>query len=209
MNKKKALVGICIVILTSLVGLAIYKSYAYHKIQAKKEARFDHFMNYWYSFYEQYDADVEIFTRMKKGIILDYIRNGAGRYIYEQVPLYGGGTFSMRHHFNIDQVLKGHWIAHKAVGPIELASESRNDERWTFWHIYNCGRQLSQIDDYDERLGTDLDYLESTFNKIDSLAHEIHLGFISLERYKTSQIKNTNINTLNNISEAEYQLDNY
>lgn len=208
MDKKKALVGICIIILTSLVGV-VYKFYSHHKIQTKKEARFDHFMNYWYSFYEQYNADVEIYTRMKKGIILDYIRNGTGRYIYEQIPLYGGGTFSMRHHFNIEEKLEGHWIMHRAVSPIGSAPDSRKEERWAFWHIYNCGRELSQIDDYDERLGADIDYLNSIFNRIDSLAHEIHRGFISLERYRTSQIKNTDINTLNNITDSEYLLDNY
>lgn len=210
MNKKKTLIiSICIIAMAFLVGFAIHKSYLHHKIQTKKEAYFDHFMNYWYSFYEQYNADVDIYTRMKKGIILDYIRNGKGRYIYEQVPLYGGGTFSMKDHFNIDHKFEGYWIAHRAVGPIEAAPDSRKDERWAFWHIYNCGRQLSQIDDYDEKLGTDIDYLESTFNRIDSLAYEIHRGFISLERYKTSQIKNTNISILNNISEAEYSFDNY
>ena len=166
-------------------------------------------MNYWYSFYDQYNSDVEIYTRMKKSIILDYIKNGQGRYIYEQLPLYGGGSFSMRHHFNIDHELDGWWIAHRAVGPIECAPDSRKEERWAFWHMYNCGRELSQIDDYDERLGMDMDYLESTFDKIDSLANEVHRGFFSLERYKKTQIKNTNLERLNNISEAEYQFDNY
>lgn len=115
----------------------------------------------------------------------------------------------MRHHFYIERELEGNWITHKAVGPIDLAPDSREDERWAFWHIYNCGRELNQINDYDEILGTDMDYLESTFNKIDSLAHEIQRGFIVLERYRTSQIRNTNINTLNNIPDSEYLLDNY
>lgn len=209
MNKKKIIISLCIIILTSLVGVGIYKAYSNHKIQNKKEAYFDHFMNYWYSFYDQYNSDVEIYTRMKKSIILDYIKNGQGRYIYEQLPLYGGGSFSMRHHFNIDRELDGWWIAHRAVGPIECAPDSRKEERWAFWHMYNCGRELSQIDDYDERLGMDMDYLEATFDKIDSLANEVHRGFFSLERYKKTQIKNTNLERLNNISEAEYQFDNY
>lgn len=209
MDKKKILVSISIIILTSIVGIVIFKSYSHHRIQTKNEARFDHFMNYWYSFYDQYNADVELYTRMKKAIILDYIKNHAGRYIDDQLPLYGGGTFSMRHHFYIERELEGNWITHKAVGPIDLAPDSREDERWAFWHIYNCGRELNQINDYDEILGTDMDYLESTFNKIDSLAHEIQRGFIVLERYRTSQIRNTNINTLNNIPDSEYLLDNY
>lgn len=209
MNKKRLLIGISIIILALLIGFGIYKTYTHHKIQTKKEAYFDHFMNYWYSFYEQYDADVDIYTRMRKGIILDYIRNGQGRYIYEQVPLYGGGTFSMRHYFNINRLFDGWWITHRAVGPIESAPDSRKAERWAFWHIYSCGRELSQIDDYDEKLATDVDYLESTFNQIDSLAHEIHRGFIMLERYKTSKVKNTDLNTLNNIPNSEYEFDNY
>lgn len=209
MNKKKIIISLCIIILTSLVGVGMYKAYSNHKIQTKKEAYFDHFMNYWYSFYDQYISDVEIYTRMKKSIILDYIRNGQGRYIYEQLPLYGGGSFSMRHHFDIHQKLDGWWIAHRAVGPIECAPDSRKEERWAFWHMYNCGRELSRIDDYDERLGMDMDYLEATFDKIDSLAYEVHRGFFSLERYKKTQIKNTNLERLDNISNAEYQFDNY
>lgn len=209
MKKKSLLITISVIILASLIGFGIYKSYSYHKLQNKKEAYFDHFMNYWYSFYEQYNADVEIYTRMKKGIILDYIRNGKGRYIYEQVPLYGGGTFSMRQYFNIDQLLDGWWIAHRAVGPIESDPDSRKEERWAFWHIHNCGRQLSQIDDYDENLALDIDYLQSTFNQIDSLSNEIHKGFIALERYKNSKVSNTDLNTLNNIPNSEYDFDNY
>lgn len=209
MNKKKTIISICIIILTSLVGFTIYKVYSNHKIQAKKEAYFDHFMNYWYSFHEQYNSDVELYTRMKKSIIIDYIRNSQGRYIYENLPLYGGGSFSMRHHFSIDQKLDGFWIAHKAVGPIECAPSSRKEERWAFWHIYNCGRELSRIDDYDERLGMDMDFLEATFNRIDSLANEIHKGFYSLDRYKTTKIKNVDIDRLNNISDSEYILDRY
>lgn len=209
MNKKSSLIIIVVIILASIIGFGIYKSYTHHAIQNKKEAYFDHFMNYWYSFYEQYNADVEIYTRMKKGIILDYIRNGEGRYIYEQVPLYGGGTFSMRHHFNIEQLLSGWWIAHRAVGPIESAPDSRREERWAFWHIYDCGRQLSKIDDYDENLAKDIDYLESTFNQIDSLANEIHRGFMMLERYKISKVKDTDINILNNITNSEYEFDKY
>lgn len=66
MDKKKILVSISIIILTSIVGIVIFKSYSHHRIQTKNEARFDHFMNYWYSFYDQYNADVELYTRMKK-----------------------------------------------------------------------------------------------------------------------------------------------
>lgn len=209
MNKKTSLIGIVVIILASLIAFGIYKSHTHHKIQTKKEACFDHFMNYWYSFYEQYDANVELYSRMKKGTILDYIRNRNGRYIYEQVPLYGGGTFLMRQYFNIDQLFSGWWIAHRAVGPIESAPDSRKEERWAYWHIYNCGRHLSRIDDYDENLATDTDYLEYTFNQIDSLSHEIHRGFLMLERYRTSKIRNTDINTLNNISDSEYEFENY
>lgn len=209
MNKKKSLIGLVVIIIASLICFGVYKSNTHHKLQTKKEAYFDHFMNYWYSFYEQYNSEVEIYSRMKKGIILDYIRTGKGRYIYEEVPLYGGGTFSMRHHFNIDQLLGGWWISHRAVGPIESAPDSRKDERWAFWHIYNCGRELSQIDDYDERLATDMEYLETTFNQIDSLSNEIHKGFFMLERYKNSQVRNTDLRTLNNIPDSEYNFDNY
>ena len=115
----------------------------------------------------------------------------------------------MKHHFDIEKLLSGWWIGHRAVGPIESAPDSRREERWAFWHIYDCGRQLSEIDDYDENLATDIDYLESTFNQIDSLANEIHRGFMMLERYKTSKVKGTNINTLNNISNLEYEFDKY
>lgn len=209
MNKKKAIISLCILMLISLAGIGIYKTYSYHKIQSKKEAYFDHFMNYWYSFYEQYNSDVELYTRMKKSIIIDYIKNGQGRYIYEQLPLYGGGSFSMQHHFNIDQELGGWWIAHKAVGPIECAPDSRKEERWAFWHMYHCGRELSRIDDYDERLALDMDYLAATFNKIDSLADEIHRAFYSLDRYRTTKVQNTDLKRLNYISDSEYQFDNY
>ena len=209
MNKKKIIVFITCIILTFLVSFGIFKVYSNHKIKKQEEARFDHFMNYWYAFYDQYNADVEIYTRMKKGIILDYIQNKKGRYIYEQAPLYGGGTFSIRQFFYIKKELEGWWISHRAVFPIESAPKHRKEERWAFWHMYYCGRELTQIDEYDENLGTNIDYLESTFNKIDSLAHEIHKGFVLLERYKSSQFKNTDINTLNNISNSEYKLDNY
>ena len=209
MKNKKILVSISIILLSSIMGIVIYKAYTHQISQNRKEARFDYFMNYWYGFYDQYNSDVEIYTKMKKGIILDYIRNGRGRYIYEQVPLYGGGTFSMRHHFYIDQKLEGRWIAHRAIAPIEGAPDTRKNERWAFWNIYNCGRQLSQIDDYDENLGMDINYLKSTFNKIDSLAHEIHRSFMLLDRYKTSQVRNTDINTLNEIPDSEYILENY
>lgn len=209
MDKKKSLIVIAIIVFASLIGFGIYKVCTHKNLQTQKEAYFDHFMNYWYSFYEQYDANVDIYTRMKKGIILDYIKNGHGRYIYEQVPLYGGGTFSMRHHFEIDRLFEGWWIAHRAVGPIESAPDSRKEERWAFWNIYNCGKELNRIDDYDERLAIDIDYLESTFNQIDSLAHEIHIGFMLLERYRTTKVRNTDLNTLNNISDSEYEFDNY
>ena len=182
------LITISVIILASLIGFGIYQAYSYHKLQNKREAYFDHFMNYWYSFYEQYNEDVEIYTRMKKSIILDYIRTGKGRYIDEQVPLYGGGTFSMSQHFNIDRLLNGWWIAHKAIGPIKLAPESRKEEWWAFWQIYCSGRQLSQIDEYDENLALDINYLQFTFNQIDSLSNEIHKGFITLERYKNSLV---------------------
>ena len=209
MNKRNIWIVAIVILVASFSGVVVYKTYSHYKIECKKEARFDHFMNYWYSFYEQYNKDIEIYTRMKKGIILDYIRNGRGRYINEQVPLYGGGSFSMKHHFYIDQLLDGYWISHRAIAPIEGAPRSRMDERWAFWNIYSCGRELKQIDDYDENLALDINYLESTFNKIDSLAHEIHKSFILLERYKTTQIRNTDINTLNNIPNSEYILENY
>ena len=207
MNNKKKFFFIILILLTSLVGIYLYKSYSDNKIQSKKEARFDHFMNYWYSFLNQYTSDVEIYTRMKKSVILDYIKNHDGRYIYEYVPLYGGGSFSMRKYCNIEEHLDGWWIAHRAVGPINTAPNSRLKERMAFYNIYRCGKQLSKIDDYDEKMGYDSYYLESIFNKIDSLSYEIHRNFILLDRYKTTHVRNADLNTLNSISDSEYMLD--
>lgn len=196
--------GLLILILFIFVPLLML-SILHKKERSQKEARFDHFMNYWYAIIEHNCYNIEIYTRMKKSIILDYIKNHEGRYIYENVPFY----FSMRKMSNIENQLKFLTINHMAVAPILSAPNSRLKEKNAFCEIFNGTEELRNINEYDDELEYNPRYLYAVFEKIDSLASEIQKNFIILEKYRTTQLKESNVNLLNNIPHSEYSLENY
>lgn len=205
MTKKKGLLILILFIFAPLLVLGIL----HKKEQSQKEARFDHFMNYWYAIIEHNCNDIEIYTRMKKSIILDYIENHEGRYIDENVPLYEGGYFPMRKMFNIENQLRFLTINHMSVAPILSAPNSRLKEKNAFREIFSGAYKLLYISEYDEELEYNPQYLYAVFEKIDSLAYEIQKNFILLEKYRTTQHKGSNANLINNIPLSEYSLENY
>ena len=110
---------------------------------------------------------------------------------------------------NIEQELEYPWTILRASYPIEYAPDSRMNERWAFYKIFRCGQQLRDIDEYDEKLGYDREYLEDIFNRIDSLAHEAHINLLQLEKHRPAHHGRPNPNILNNIPDNEYSLKNY
>lgn len=174
----------------------------------QEEARFDHFMNYWYPILDQYCYDIELYTRMKKGTILDYIKTHNGYYIYENVPLFGGGYFPMRKEVDIEREIRTVNV-HMAANPILNGPESRLEVRNAFSSLLFAGRELLDISEFDEELESDIDFLRATFEKIDSLNYEIHRNFIKLDEYRTTQYKFSNLNNLSSIPHSEYDIKNY
>lgn len=213
---KKITIGISVMLLVVGGGVALYlykldvaKEEEIRKERCRQEARFDHFMNYWYPFLEQYCKNVDVYVCMKKNIILDYVRTHKGRYIYENVPIYGGGYFSMRQYVDVESVFSRSWVCHGAALPITSVSNCRIREQMAFYDIFCTGRELYEFNPYEDELIENPDYIENSFNSLDSLAHEIYKKFFLLDRYRATQYKYSNINTLNNIPRSEYLLENY
>lgn len=205
---KKSIIGI---VLLAFLGFVGYKVYSENKKQAKLEARFDRFMNYWYPIVEQYSNDMDIYARMKKGVIMDHINYHQGRYINDVIQLYGGGYFSIRQYSNIEREIElfGFGISPMASSPISAAPYSRGSEKEAFFNIFRCGTQLNKIDDYESELEYDYDYREKVFNKIDSLSNEVRKNLLILKDYKRSSSASADLNILNNIPDSEYELNNY
>ena len=210
-QKKLFFLLLPIVLFLLIVGGG-YKIYLNKKELRQKEARFDHFMNYWYPIIEKNHYDIGLYARMKKGLILDYIKYNRRYTVDDFIPLFGGGYFSIHDFVKIDRELGSTSLGQMAADPITFAPNfnlhTRLKEREAFWNFFMRIDNLRSISIFEEEY-ENIENLKAVFEEIDSIEFKIHTHFIFLEKYKVTQIKGSDRNTLNNIPLSEYSLENY
>lgn len=190
-----------IIVLAGAIVLVV-KNNEYKESERKLEARFDKFMGYFYPYLNDISKAADIYKRMQISLIYDYTLHQKGRYIYEDVSYYDGGTFSMRDYSFIEKILEqaSNLFFYRAYGPIQEAPQSRIEERFSLYKILNAAKELFLADIYNDDIA-----LQSRVENVDSLNMEIQFNMHSLIKYKNS----SPTIDLNSISEAEYDLNNY
>lgn len=180
----------------------------YEKIERERkiEARFDRFMGYYYPYLKDISEASNIFKRMKISLMYDYISYRKGRYVYENVNYFDGGTFSMQQEHSLMSFLeesKMLYIA-RCYGPIDCATKSRVREKRECLRVLYSVKELLTVDIYNDNLVLYGNH-EKVRNTIDSLNLEIQQGVHNLSKYRES----TSRKDLKSINESDYNIENY
>lgn len=206
-SNRTARIILPVIIVLTIIGGSIFLI-VHHKNQIKNEkleARFDRFMGYYYPYLENITKAAEIYKRMQISLMYDYIKYNRGRYIYETVPYYNGGYFSMRDLDNVENILDHADMLYvsRTINPIYEAPKSRYNERYACLSVIYDARDLCKVDIYDENIGINGN-AKRTEEVFDSLYIDMMSNFYSLSKYKTTYKKD-----LNSISDFEFDLNNY
>lgn len=205
-SKKKYLAFFLFVILLSILAFMCIKYYEKIEKERKIEARFDRFMGYYYPYLKDIAEASNLYKRMKVSLMYDYISYRKGRYVYENVNYFDGGTFSMQQELSLMSFLEESKMLYfaRCYGPIDCATKSRVREKRECLRVLYSVKELLAVDIYDNNIAL-YGRHEDVRNTIDSLNSEIQQSLYNLSKYRESAVR---IN-LNSISESDYNLDNY